>query len=682
MYRYDEFDQDFVNERVAQFRDQVERRLSGELTEDQFKPLRLMNGVYLQLHAYMLRIAIPYGTLEPGARCACSPIIARKYDRGYGHFTTRQNLQFNWPALKDIPDILGRSRRGRDARHPDLGQLHPQRHRRSFRRRRRRRDRRSAALCRDPAAVVVAPSGIHLPAAQVQDRGDRRRRATAPRSRSTTSACTLKRDANGRARLRRLCRRRPRPHADDRPQDPRLPARGGPALLHRGDPARLQSRSAAATTSTRRASRSSSTRPAPRRSRRQVEEEWERIRARRAGAARGGDPPHRRPISRRRRLPPRPATSVGARSARAPATRRSTPGSTRTPSPHRVTGHAHRHDLAEADRRHAGRRDRRPDGADRRSRRALQPRRGARQPRAEPRSCRMSRSTTCRRSTRRSRGDGLATANAGLVTDIIACPGLDYCALANARSIPIAQRISERFADRDRQTEIGELKIKISGCINACGHHHVGHIGILGVEKKGEEFYQITLGGSGDETASVGEIIGPGFSVRRGRRRGRDASSTPISRLRSGPDETFPRRLSPARPGAVQGGALWRRLTRSRIAVEPEAGTPRRGRGAERALRRSATRAASIALAVDELFPGRIALVSSFGAESAVLLHMLSRDRPRPCRCIFLDTGRLFPETLDYRDAARRAPRPDRRAHRRARRRAPGRAATRTARCG
>jgi sulfite reductase (NADPH) hemoprotein beta-component len=106
----------------------------------------------------------------------------------------------------------------------------------------------------------------------------------------------------------------------------------------------------------------------------------------------------------------------------------------------------------------------------------------------------------------------LATANAGLVTDIIACPGLDYCALANARSIPIAQRISERFADQARQREVGDLKIKISGCINACGHHHVGHIGILGVEKKGEEFYQITLGGSGDETASVGDIIGPGFS--------------------------------------------------------------------------------------------------------------------------------------------------------------------------
>ena len=107
---------------------------------------------------------------------------------------------------------------------------------------------------------------------------------------------------------------------------------------------------------------------------------------------------------------------------------------------------------------------------------------------------------------------GLATANAGLISDIICCPGLDYCALANTRSIPIAQRIAKRFSDLDRQKRVGELKIKISGCINACGHHHVGHIGILGVDRKGEEFYQITLGGSGDETTSIGEIAGRGFS--------------------------------------------------------------------------------------------------------------------------------------------------------------------------
>ena len=139
MYRYDEFDAEFVRQRVAQFRDQVDRRVSGELTEDEFKPLRLMNGVYLQLHAYMLRIAVPYGTLSSRQMRKLAH-IARAYDRGTGHFTTRQNLQFNWPKLSDIPAILEELARSRDARHPDLRQLHPQRHGRPFRRRHRRRD--------------------------------------------------------------------------------------------------------------------------------------------------------------------------------------------------------------------------------------------------------------------------------------------------------------------------------------------------------------------------------------------------------------------------------------------------------------------------------------------------------------------------------------------------------------
>jgi sulfite reductase (NADPH) hemoprotein beta-component len=142
----------------------------------------------------------------------------------------------------------------------------------------------------------------------------------------------------------------------------------------------------------------------------------------------------------------------------------------------------------------------------------------------------------------------LATANAGLVTDIIACPGLDYCSLANARSIPVAQRISERFADQARQQEVGDLKIKISGCINACGHHHVGHIGILGVEKKGEEFYQLTLGGSGDETASIGAILGPGFSSE-GVVDAVEKVVDTYLKVRNGREETFLavyRRLGPA----------------------------------------------------------------------------------------------------------------------------------------
>ncbi len=144
---------------------------------------------------------------------------------------------------------------------------------------------------------------------------------------------------------------------------------------------------------------------------------------------------------------------------------------------------------------------------------------------------------------------GLATANANLITDIIACPGLDYCALANARSIPWRRRSRSRFASLERQREIGELKIKISGCINACGHHHVGHIGILGVEKKGAELYQMTLGGSADENTSIGEIIGRGFELGRDHRRHRDRSSTPISACGSTPTRRFIdayRRVGPA----------------------------------------------------------------------------------------------------------------------------------------
>ena len=154
---------------------------------------------------------------------------------------------------------------------------------------------------------------------------------------------------------------------------------------------------------------------------------------------------------------------------------------------------------------------------------------------------------------------GLATANSNLITDIIACPGLDYCALANARSISVAQEISQRFASLERQRDIGELKLKISGCINACGHHHVGHIGILGVEKKGAELYQVTLGGSGDEHTSIGEIIGRGF----GPDEITDAIETDrrdLSRPAARPRREIPRRLSPGRRRAVQGGALWCRI--------------------------------------------------------------------------------------------------------------------------
>ena len=162
MYHYDEFDAAFVRDRVARFRDQVDRRISGALTEDEFKPLRLQNGLYLQLHAYMLRVAVPYGTLN-GNQMRQLATIADRWDKGYGHFTTRQNIQFNWPKLRDVPEML-------DCVHSDIGQLHSQRDRRSLCRRRCRRNRRSTPDSRTVAPMVNGPSRIRVPAAQVQDR--------------------------------------------------------------------------------------------------------------------------------------------------------------------------------------------------------------------------------------------------------------------------------------------------------------------------------------------------------------------------------------------------------------------------------------------------------------------------------------------------------------------------------
>ena len=202
MYRYDEFDAQFVAERVEQFRDQVARRLAGELTEDQFKPLRLMNGLYLQLHAYMLRIAIPYGTLS-SRQLRMLAHIARTYDKGYGHFTTRNNIQFNWIKLVDVPDILADLAERGDALHPDQRQLHPQRHRRPVRRRRRRRDRGSAPAGRDHPPMVEPASRIRLPGAQVQDRGGRQPSTTARRCNFTTWRSQIVKNDAGPHRLSR-----------------------------------------------------------------------------------------------------------------------------------------------------------------------------------------------------------------------------------------------------------------------------------------------------------------------------------------------------------------------------------------------------------------------------------------------------------------------------------------------
>jgi len=507
MYRYDEFDQEFVNERVAQFRGQVERRVSGELTEEQFKPLRLQNGVYLQLHAYMLRIAIPYGTLNP-AQLRMLAFIARKYDRNYGHFTTRQNLQFNWPALKDIPDILGHLAsvemhaiqtsgnciRNVTADHfagaardevadprpyaeilRQWSSLHPE-----FLFLPRKFKIAVTGSEHDRAAVKVHDIGLHLKRNEAGKLGFTvyvggglgRTPFVGHKIRDFLPEEDLLSYSEAILRVYNQFGRR----------DNKFKARIK-ILVHETGAAEIA---------------------------RQVEEEWERIRH---SALELPEAEIRR-IQAYFALPaalaPRPADSIVLDRARA-ADAAFAAWVDQNIVPHRVTGHA----IVTVSLKPIGgtpgdataeQMELIADLAERYSQSEV--RVSHEQNLILPHVALDDLPAVYEAF----RDNGLATANAGLVTDIIACPGLDYCALANARSIPIAQRISERFGDHARQKEIGELKIKISGCINACGHHHVGHIGILGVEKKGEEFYQLTLGGSGDEHASIGEIIGPGFS--------------------------------------------------------------------------------------------------------------------------------------------------------------------------
>ncbi|MEJ0012054.1 MAG: nitrite/sulfite reductase [Bauldia sp.] len=507
MYRYDEFDTAFVHERVAQFRGQVERRLSGEISEDQFKPLRLQNGVYLQLHAYMLRIAIPYGTLNP-QQMRMLAFIARKYDRGYGHFTTRQNLQFHWPALKDIPDILehlanvemhaiqtsGNCIRNVTADHfagaaadevvdprpyaeilRQWSSLHPE-----FLFLPRKFKIAVTGSERDRAAIQVHDIGLH---AKRNDKGELgfayyiggglgRTPMIGHLINDFLPVEDLLSYTEAALRVYNLFGRR------DNKYKARIKI-----LVHETGAAEIK---------------------------RMVEEEWQRIRH--GALALPDDEVHR--IESYFALPagltPRPATSIVLERARVTNSALATWVDQNT-AKHRISGHA----LVTVSLKPIGgtpgdatadQMDLLADLAERYSQGEI---RVSHEQNLILPHVALDDLPALHEALAAA---NLATANAGLVTDIIACPGLDYCALANARSIPIAQRISERFADQARQQEVGDLKIKISGCINACGHHHVGHIGILGVEKKGEEFYQITLGGSGDETASVGEIVGPGFS--------------------------------------------------------------------------------------------------------------------------------------------------------------------------
>ncbi|MFL9825103.1 nitrite/sulfite reductase [Rhodoplanes sp. SY1] len=532
MYRYDEFDRTFVAERVAEFRDQVARRLSGALTEDQFKPLRLMNGVYLQLHAYMLRIAIPYGTLS-SRQLRLLATIARDHDRGYGHFTTRQNLQFNWIALKEVPDILeklagvemhaiqtsGNCIRNVTADHfagaaadevadprpyaeilRQWSSLHPE----------------FTFLPRKfKLAVTGAPhdrAAIQTHDIGVQVTRDARGalgfvvHVGGGQGRTPMIARTL-RDFLPEEDLIAYCEAILRVYNLEGRRDNKYKARIKILVHETGEAAFKEAVEAEFAALRGKALRLPT-------------DEVARIRdyfappafaalpARSAvfDRAVASDPDFARFAARNvheHKAPGYAIVTVSLKPVGAP------PGDATAAQMEAVADIAAHHSFDEIRVSHEQnlvlphvRRDDLPAVFA-----AL-------------------------------KAAGLATPNAGLVTDIISCPGLDYCALATARSIPIAERISQRFADLDRQRDIGDLKIKISGCINACGHHHVGHIGILGLERKGEEFYQITLGGSGDETCAIGEIVGPGFSSATIV----DAIETVVDTylaLRTSPQETF-----------------------------------------------------------------------------------------------------------------------------------------------
>ncbi len=501
MYSYSEFDRDFVNARVAEFRDQVERRVTGGLSEDEFRPLRLMNGLYLQLHAYMLRIAIPYGTLD-SAKMRRLAEVAERWDKGYGHFTTRQNIQFNWPKLRDVPDILealagvgmhsiqtsGNCIRNVTADH-------------------------FAGAAADeiedprPTAELIRQWSTDHPEFAWLPRKFKVAITGSPHDRAVTKAHDIglrmvRDDAGepgyeviiggglGRTPMLGKVVREFLPKADLLPyleailqvynlggrRDNKFKARIK-ILVHEESLDVVRERVEAAFAENRRL--------LPR-----VSPEFV------AGIEAAFAPPAFEPP-----LDVAPALSAGLRAwidtnvaehklahyAIVTVSLKpigGTPGDA-TAAQMRVIA-----DLAEE------------FGHD-------ELRISHEQNVILPHVPRRHLATVYARL----REAGLGTANIGLISDIIACPGMDYCTLATARSIPVALEIAETFADLDRQRDIGPLKIKISGCINACGHHHVGHIGILGLDRAGVENYQITLGGDGSETAALGERAGPGFSA-------------------------------------------------------------------------------------------------------------------------------------------------------------------------
>jgi sulfite reductase (NADPH) hemoprotein beta-component len=498
MYKYDNYDQAIVDARVEEFRDQVKRRMAGEITEDQFKPLRLMNGLYLQLHAYMLRVAIPYGTMD-SRQMRMLAHIARKYDRDYGHFTTRQNIQYNWIKLEECPDLLadlatvemhaiqtsGNCIRNissdqyagaaadevADPRpwaellrqwstfHPEFSYL-PRKFKIAV-----------IASPEDRAAMRLHDIGLELVkkdgelgARVFVGGGMGRTPMIAPEINPFVKADDLLSYVEACLRVYNRYGRR------DNIYKARIKI-----LVHELGADEY---------------------------RRQVEEEFAHVKTL------GIDPP----LAELDRI----SAFFAPPAFDAPDVEpdRSDPDFAvwldQNVKPHKQAGYA----IVNISLKPIG-----GIPGDASSAQIDVMANLAEQYSFDELRVTHAQNIVLPHVAKRDlyavwqalREAELADANLDLISDIIACPGLDYCSLANARSIPVAQKIATRFADMDRQRDLGELKLKISGCINACGHHHAGHIGILGVDRRGVENYQLTFGGSGAEDVSIGKIIGPGF---------------------------------------------------------------------------------------------------------------------------------------------------------------------------
>src|SRR5215217_1600226 len=505
MYRYDEFDAAFVAGRTAQFSDQVKRRLSGELSEDQFRPLRLMNGLYLQLHAYMLRIAVPYGTLS-SKQMRMFAHIARTYDRGYGHFTTRQNIQFNWPRLKDIPVILeelasvemhaiqtsGNCIRNVTADHfagaaadeiidprpiaeilRQWSSLHPE-----FSYLPRKFKIAVTGAPNDRAAIRFHDIGLQAATNAAGDIGwevwvggglgrtpmiGKLINSFVPNEHLLAYLESImrvynrygRRDNKYKARIKILVHEEGLETIKGQVEAEFAEVRGGVLTLPAEEVDRITAYFAPPVFKAQAATK--------------IDVAYESI----------IDPAYGRWLDHNinsHREPGYASVTISLKPVGG------APGDATDKQMDDIADIAERYGFDELRVTH--------------EQNLVLPHVAI----ADLRAVYEALVAT-----------GFADGNTGLITDMIACPGLDFCALANARSIPIAQEISRKFAAPERQKQIGDLKIKISGCINACGHHHVAHIGILGVEKKGTELYQITVGGDATEQAAIGDILGHGF---------------------------------------------------------------------------------------------------------------------------------------------------------------------------